>query len=53
MLNIYHAKFYLKIRTGSLIILTVFLDFGRPPLLNSKNDRAYHKRVGTSQADRK
>ena len=36
MLSIYHAKFYLKIRTGSQVILTLFLGFGRPPLLDSK-----------------
>ena len=32
----YHTKFYLKIRTGSQVILTLFLDFGYPPLLDSK-----------------
>ena len=36
MLSTYHAKFYLKIRTGSQVILTLFLGFGRPPLLDSK-----------------
>ena len=36
MLSIYHAKFYLKIRTGSQVILTLFLGFGRPPSLDSK-----------------
>ena len=36
MLSTYHAKFYLKIQTGSHVILTLFLGFGRPPLLNSK-----------------
>ena len=30
------AKFYLKIRTGSQVIFTLFLGFGRPPLLDSK-----------------
>ena len=30
------AKFYLKIRTGSQVILTLFLGFGRPPSLDSK-----------------
>ena len=32
----YHAKFYLKIRTGSHVILTLFLGFGRLPSLDSK-----------------
>ena len=36
MLSIYHAKFYLKIRTGSQVILTLFLGFGRPPSHDSK-----------------
>ena len=37
MLSTYHAKFYLKIRTGSRVILTLFLaGFGRSPLLDSK-----------------
>lgn len=36
MLSTYHAKFYLKIRTGSQLILTLFPGFGRPPLLDSK-----------------
>ena len=36
MLSIYLAKFYLKIRTGSQVILTLFLGFGRPPSLDSK-----------------
>ena len=36
MLSTYHAKFYLKIGTGSQVILTLFLGFGRPPLLDSK-----------------
>ena len=36
MLSTYHAKFYLKIRTGSEVILTLFLDFGYPPFLDSK-----------------
>ena len=36
MLSTYHAKFYLKIRTGSHVIFTLFLGFGRPPLLDSK-----------------
>ena len=36
MLSIYHAKFYLKIRTRSQVILTLFLAFGRPPSLDSK-----------------
>ena len=36
MLSTYHAKFYLKIRTGSQVIFTLFLGFGRPPLLDSK-----------------
>ena len=36
MLSIYHTKFYLKIRTGSQVILTLFLGFGRPPSLDSK-----------------
>ena len=36
MLSTYHAKFYLKIRTGSQVILTLFLGFGCPPLLDSK-----------------
>ena len=33
-----YAKSYLKIRTGShdQVILTVFLGFGRPPLLDSR-----------------
>ena len=33
MLSIYHAKFYLKIRTGSQVILTLFLGFGSPPVM--------------------
>ena len=36
MLSTYHAKFYLKIRTGSQVILTLLLGFGRPPLFDSK-----------------
>ena len=36
MLSTYHAKFYLKIRTGSQVLLTLFLGFGHPPLLDSK-----------------
>ena len=36
MLSIYHAKFLLKIGTGSQVILTLFLDFGRPPSFDSK-----------------
>ena len=36
VLSTYHAKFYLKIRTGSQVIFTLFLGFGRPPLLDSK-----------------
>ena len=32
----YHVKFYLKIRAGSLVILTLILDYDRPPLLDSK-----------------
>ena len=36
MLSTYHAKFYLNIRTGSQVILALFLGFGRPPLLDSK-----------------
>ena len=36
MLSTYHAKFYLKIRTGRQVILTLFLGFGRSPLLDSK-----------------
>ena len=36
VLSTYHAKFYLKIRTGSQVILTLFLGFGRPPSLDSK-----------------
>ena len=36
MLSTYHAKFYLKIRTGSQVIFTLFLGFRRPPLLDSK-----------------
>ena len=36
MLITYHAKFYLKIRTGGQVILTLFLGFGRPPSLDSK-----------------
>ena len=36
MLSTYHAKFYLKIRTGSRVVLTLFLGFGRPPSLDSK-----------------
>jgi len=31
VLSIYHTKFYLKIRTGSQVILTLFLGFGRSP----------------------
>ena len=30
------AKFYLKIRTGSQVILTLFLGLGRPPSFDSK-----------------
>ena len=36
MPSTYHTKFYLKIRTGSQVILTLFLGFGRPPSLDSK-----------------
>ena len=36
VLSTYYAKFYLKIRTGSQVILTLFLGFGRPPSLDSK-----------------
>ena len=36
MLSTYHAKSYLKIRTGSQVILTLFLGFGHSPLLDSK-----------------
>ena len=36
MLSTYHAKFYLKIRTGRQVILTLFLGFGCPPLLDLK-----------------
>ena len=36
MLSTYHARFYLKIRKGIQVILTLFLGFGRPPLLDQK-----------------
>ena len=36
VLNTYHAKFYLKIRTVCQFILTLFFGFGRPPLLDPK-----------------
>ena len=36
MLSTCHAKFYLKIRTGSQVIFTLFLGFGRPLSLDSK-----------------
>ena len=36
MLSTYHAKLYLKIRTGSQVVLTLFLGFDRPPSLDSK-----------------
>ena len=36
MLSTYHAKYYLKIRMGSQVILTLFLGFGRSPLLDLK-----------------
>ena len=36
MLSTYHAKFYLKIRTGNQVILTLFLGFGCSLLLDSK-----------------
>ena len=36
---IYLAKFQIKIRTGSLIILTAIFVIGLPPYLNSKNGR--------------
>ena len=36
VLSTYHAKFYLKIRTGSQVILSTFLGFSRPPLFDSK-----------------
>jgi len=36
VLSTYHAKSYLKIRTGSQVILTLFLGFGHSPLLDSK-----------------
>ena len=39
MLSTHHAKFYLKIRTGSQVILTLFLAFGLSPLLDSKTGR--------------
>ena len=53
MLSTYHAKFYLKIRTGSQVILTLFLDFGYPPLLDSKktghikNESALVNQIGS------
>lgn len=44
VLNTYHVKFYLKILTGSQVILTLFLGFGRPPLLDiQKWPSAYQK----------
>ena len=48
----YHAKFYLKVLTGSHVILTLFLGFGRSPLLDSKktgrikNDLALVNQLG-------
>ena len=36
MLSTCHAKFYLKIRRGSQVILTLSLGFGHLPLLDSK-----------------
>ena len=53
MLSTYHAKFYLKIRTGSQVILTLFLGFGRSPLLDSKktgrikNELALANQIGS------
>ena len=36
MLNTYHAKLYLNIRTGSELFFTLFLGFGSSPFLKSK-----------------
>lgn len=44
--NTYHAKFYRNIRTGSLIILTLFFGFGGPHYSIQKCPRVV-KRVGT------
>ena len=52
-LSTYHAKFYLKIRTGSPVVLTLFLGFGSPPLLDSKmterikNESALVNQIGS------
>lgn len=45
VLSTYHAKFYLKIRMGSEVILTLFLGFGRPPLLDSKMTECIKKEL--------
>ena len=43
VLSTYHAKFYLKIRTGSQVILTLFLGFGLFAIARFKKDRAHQK----------
>ena len=45
VLSTYHAKFYLKIRTESQVILILFLRFGRPPLLDSKMTECIKKEL--------
>ena len=53
MLSTYHAKFYLKIRTGSQVILTLFLSFGPSaiaPLKKTghiKNELALVNQIGS------
>ena len=41
----YHAKVYLKIRTGSQVMLTLFLCFGCLPLLDPKMSECIKKEL--------